>query len=274
MRNLFSSHLMRLRKNKVFWICLVLLAAFAVYTPIMYTVSMEKTGMEITLDRGLFVFAPFVPILLSVFCSLFLGTEYSDGTIRNKIMVGHNRAAIYLSNLLTCSLVSLLFCAVYLSVYLCVGFPLLFPLAPPVKTVLLYAAAAALLSLVFSALFTAITMNCSSKAAAAIACILLSFLMLFAGSYLNSRLTEPAYYPARMFTETEQKTEMVPNPNYIQGTKRQVYLFLYEFLPGGQIVQCTTLQAEHPTRLQAYSAAIFLVTTAAGLLLFQRKDIK
>ena len=42
-----------------------------------------------------------VGILISIFYSLFLGTEYNDGTIRNKLIVGHKRETIYLASFIT-----------------------------------------------------------------------------------------------------------------------------------------------------------------------------
>ena len=53
-------------------------------------------------------------VVLSAFCSLFVGAEYSDGTIRNKIAVGHSRAAVYLANLVTCSAAGVLICLGYI----------------------------------------------------------------------------------------------------------------------------------------------------------------
>lgn len=43
-----------------------------------------------------------VSICTAVFVALFIGTEYSNATVFNKIIFGHSRTAVYLTYLLTC----------------------------------------------------------------------------------------------------------------------------------------------------------------------------
>ncbi|MGY3662454.1 MAG: hypothetical protein ACXAHE_00930 [Roseburia sp. 1XD42-69] len=44
---------------------------------------------------------------------MFLGTDYSDGTIRNKLTVGHTRTNIYLANLIVTFAAGLLIMCVW-----------------------------------------------------------------------------------------------------------------------------------------------------------------
>ena len=101
MTKLLSANFFRLKKNKCFWVCMIFMLAAGVFFPVMRYVDMQKSGTVNTLDNGFFACALFIGVLASVFCSLFIGTEYSDGTIRNKVVVGQKRSAIYLSNLIT-----------------------------------------------------------------------------------------------------------------------------------------------------------------------------
>ena len=52
-------------------------------------------------------------LAVALFVSGFFGAEYSDGVIRNKLMVGHKRRDIYLVNFGTCLLAGLITCATY-----------------------------------------------------------------------------------------------------------------------------------------------------------------
>lgn len=55
---------------------------------------------------------------------MFIGTEFSDGTMRNKLIVGHRRREIYFTNFLTCALSGIFFNLVYLALVSLIGIPL------------------------------------------------------------------------------------------------------------------------------------------------------
>lgn len=75
----------------------LLMAGLGIYISISNYSFSQTYGQTVVLDSNIFSHILLVPIVFSVFCSLFIGTEYSDGTIRNKIVVGHTRRAIYLA---------------------------------------------------------------------------------------------------------------------------------------------------------------------------------
>ena len=64
------------------------------------------------------------------------------------------------------------------------------------------------------------------------------------------------------------------NPNYVYGTKRQIFEFLNEFLPGGQMLKLSTMKVEHLGRSAVYDGIIFVVMTGCGVLVFKKKDLK
>ena len=151
MRELMAANLVRLRKTPLFWGAALLHGAFALFR--IYTIFDDrKYGYQTTLDEALFTYIMIAGLVMAVFIAVFLGTEYSDGTIRNKIAAGHSRSCIYLANLLTVCLACLIFTAVYLLAALAVGLPVLGGLtlsAPVILTTLLgtLATAAAFCSL-------------------------------------------------------------------------------------------------------------------------------
>lgn len=276
MSKLLAANFARLRKNKVFWICMILSLFLGIYIPIIRYMEMEKFDFVSSLDSGFFFCAVFIGIFSSVFCSLFIGTEYSDGTIRNKIVIGHSRKTVYLTNFIVCGSAGLFMCLTYFLAYLCVGIPLLGFFKTKMQTILLFLAGVFMMSLALTALYTLIAMLCQNKALTSVLCILSAFLLLFAGVYIDARLNEPATYPNYTLTQngTVVEEEEIPNPRYLEGQERQVYEFFYDFLPGGQTAQYSKREVAHPKRLILYSLIITVLTSGCGILLFRKKDLK
>ena len=276
MNKLLSAGFTRLKKDKVFWMSVLLMAGLGIYISISNYSFSQTYGQTVVLDSNIFSHILLVPIVFSVFCSLFIGTEYSDGTIRNKIVVGHTRRAIYLANLIVCTAANLIIFAAYEAAYLCVGIPLFGFFQSDIRTVLLFTLCAAGICLTVSSLLTLIAMLCHSKAITTVLCILGMIILLFTGTYIRSRLSQPETYSDYSYSvngELVSEGEH-PNPIYLRGNKRKVYEFLYDFLPSGQSVQCQEMSSEHPGILLLYSGIILIASSGAGLCIFRRKDIK
>ncbi len=275
MNKLIAANFMRLKKSKVFWACIGFMSGFAVMMQIFNYRDMLE-GTELTLESDLFVFATFIGIAAAVFASLFIGTEYSDGTIRNKVIIGHNRRDIYLSNFITAAAVSMTMCIAYMAVYSLIGVGLIGKFTSDLKMILVQLLCVLVLSAACAAIFTLLAMLNHNKAASSVICVLLAFGILFAGSYIHNRLEEPETYEGYYMDESGQLQlgEPEKNPRYLSGTKRQVFLFADDFLPGGQQLQIGSGGAAEPWKLMGYSVIITAGVTAAGVLLFRRKDLK
>ena len=115
MSRLLSADFAKLKKNKFFWICMIGMFLFGIFMAVMNYISTRQYGdYEAQITNVLFIYALTVAILIPAFVSLFVGTEYSDGTIRNKMIIGHTRTCIYLSNLIVSSTAGLGFCISYI----------------------------------------------------------------------------------------------------------------------------------------------------------------
>ena len=275
MTKLLSANFLRLKKSHLFWGILAFGAALAGFR--VYTLWRDHVdvGVVSTLDDGLFTYAQLIGMTAAVFTSLFLGTEYSDGAIRNKVTSGCSRVSIYLAGSLTVFAASVLSLASYWVVALAMGIPLLAPLGMSAGQALFTVLGVLLMTAAFCAIFTCITMNCSSKAANAVACILLFFALLIASTYIYSRLDAPEYSADYIITvDGFDMTEPVPNPRYLQPGPRAVFEFFRDLLPTGQGVQYSIGDTAHPARLLLCSLGLTAVFTGAGAALFRRKDLK
>ena len=112
MGNLLRSDLKRIYKDKLLLIIVVIAAAFAVITPLLYWVlfkALDPTAMELAglgADAKSLFFTAFnigndlglvAPILIAV----ILYKDFSHGTIRNKIISGCSRTSIFFSTYLS-----------------------------------------------------------------------------------------------------------------------------------------------------------------------------
>ena len=276
MLKLLRADFSRLWKTKILWGAMALMTLIGAAIPLKYFIDNRSGASAWTPDTACFTFAFPVPILLSVLTALYIGSEYSDGTMRNKRTVGHRRDSIYLANLITCMAAGTMLCAVYLIPHTGLAIALLGKFESAPRTVLLYIALNLVLTFAFSSISVLIAMLCQNKAYSSAACILLVFALLFWGIRITSALNEPEYYSAYSYTENGVTVEAPDerNPNYLTGTKRQVYEFLHDFTPGGQVLQLANMDTEHHGRLALYSSLIVLVSTCGGVLAFRRKDLK
>ena len=270
MTNLLSANLFRLRRSRLFWLSLLLCAAAGAWQPLQTWLEYQR---KFPLDAVFFVYTALIGLVLSVFLSLFFGSEYSDGTIRNKLAAGHTRVSVYLANLITAVFTALTFCGIYILCTLAVGVPLLgAPKAPgPLLTSL---ALSLLMTAVWCAIFTALILNCSRKAASAVCCMLLFLLIFGIALTIYQILDAPEFYPSFGLVDGEMVSDMVRNPSYLQPEERWPYELLLDLNPQGQAVQFTDGSVTRPLQMALCSVGVFAMTTVAGAFLFRRKDLK
>ena len=103
MSRLIYANMVRMIKSKVFWISEIFLTGYSVFVYAMAAVNVRNLGM---VNNGWTVYffneMLFIHVVMAVLIPFFIGVEYSDGTIRNKISVGHKRTDIYLANVIVC----------------------------------------------------------------------------------------------------------------------------------------------------------------------------
>lgn len=274
MRNLWSANLFRLKKSRLFRGILLGSFVFGVFMCGIRVHERQAYGVNVCLDSVFFGWSLLVGWVMAVFIPAFFGAEYSDGTLRSKVAAGHRRAAVYLVNLLTAFAAAMMFSAVYMLACILTGLPLIGGLTVSSRTVLWCVLGAAVTALAFCAVFLFITMLASRRSVSAV-CVLLLTVGLFIGAIaLDYRLNEPEYC---LFVDIQGATvgeEPVRNPAYLSGRTRQVYEMLYDMTPAGQAIRYSNLELVHMERWVLYALGVTAVVTAAGAVLFQRKDLK
>ncbi len=183
MLNLLTAELHRVRRDPICWLLLAASTLCGVFFSLMSSDSYFEDMHAI----------PFY-VVLAIFISLSIGREYSDGTIRNKIIVGKSKSLIFLSKLifglgvsLSLTIAFLLPCMFILYTNVLVVKPALVLARLGLGFVLLNAA--------WAVLFTVVSSLISAKGIGGIVNLALIFAMLVCSEYLKHGLSAPEYLP-------------------------------------------------------------------------------
>lgn len=279
MRKLLSANFSRLWKDKIFWLCM---GAMLIYSVVYMLNGSRQATIDLaeynySIDKYYFHFALVIGAFCALFSSMFLGTEYSDGTIRNKIVIGHTRINIYIADLITSFTATLLIMLVWLMGAL-VAIPALGVWEMGIPNLLAYLFIAVMFEAALSAIFTFICMQSTNKAMTVMISILLFLGLLVFASMTDNALNEPEMTSGVQITANGMEmSEPAPNPNYVSGVTRTIYEWIVDFLPTGQGLQMWQLKignAARMVRMLVSSVAITVLTTLGGIFLFKSKDLK
>ncbi len=274
MIKLLNAGFTRLRKNKLFWLLTIFsigLALFMIYTQ--YS-DMKRYGEVIEAEQLMLNYSTIIGIVIAIFTSLFLGIEYSDGAIRNKISIGHKRTNIYLSNLIITIITSLFSYILFMIVIAIVGIPLFGTITMPMLTLLKLIGCIFVTIIAYSSIFTFIVMMISNKTITAIVSIMLVFgLMIFSVTSLNI-LSAQEYIQSGSLVDGEMQFQKEKNPRYPSEDERKVHQILIDINPAGQMFQIAGRVAPNLKVLPLYSLGIIVIFTGAGLVLFNKKELK
>ena len=218
-----------------------------------------------------------VGAIMAVFSAFYIGSEYDQGTIRNKLNVGCTRNSIYLANLIVVVTTSVLFTITHIAASVVVGLPFLGglmweALAPvgwriPTTIVML---------LCYAAVFTFIAMQDSNKSRSLIISFVFALVIIIGGLYVYSALLEPEFATRMVMQEDGSylRQEGIPNSKYIRGTARMVYTFIEACIPSTQGLNIARSEGVFCPLAIICQLCVSIATTAAGVSLFKKKDIK
>lgn len=286
MNKLVAAELIRMIKSNIFKVCLLISAGVGILNVMMrwYDIKMnadfyEKLGQEQSNADGLlFVGMLYMIFVVAVFVSIFVGTEYSDGTMRNKMVVGHIRWNIYVSKLIVCAVADVIIHLLSVLTVLIFGTFFLGGTTLSLGKIFLMMCVSASVFMALTAFLLLLSMSIQSRAYGGVVCLLATLVMLFASMSIYQRLFAPEYYEEYGYAdeETGEVTEVreVRNPQYLTGGKRKAYEFFHDFLPTSQIYQVMEHKTDRFPVIIAYDLIIMIATTGAGMAIFQRKNLK
>lgn len=268
MTKLLRADLVRMWKAKPFWVCVIISFALAAVN----IITLNKGWEEHT--ARLFLKDNFNSLLLiGIFAPLFLGTEYSNGTLRNKLMVGSRRVHIYLSNLITVAFGSLLIAVTrWIPNIVTAFFGKSFGMGAEEFALQMLTVICAIIAM--SAVFTLLGMLISSKSASTAISISMLYVLIVGAAIIMSLLNQPEYIYGDELTEDGILQTDPPNPAYVSGIKRDILTAVYDVLPSGQMMQIENEDVHNAKLMPLFSLGVLAVGAAAGAAVFRKKDLK
>lgn len=277
MRNLLSADLRRLWRSRSFWLCaavVLVLSLINALNALRLAPIMLEAGYSVSLEEDYFNLLPYIILATAIFCALFLGVEYGEGTIRNKLIAGHTRWSVYLSGFLTCLAANLIFLALWAGAGL-TGIPGLGLWSFGWKGWAVYLLVAAGSVAALTAIMTLLCMLFTHRAGAAVLALLLALGLLLAAAFLYNALCQPETISEMIMTVNGiEAADPAPNPQYVGGWLRALFQFLLDALPTGQLVTIASLELGRPALSLAADLVITLAAAGAGIAAFGRKDLK
>lgn len=277
---LLAAEYRRLFRNKVFFALIGAGAVLGAFFPVSQYFEMKQSadGYVPDADTGFSAIVFFGGLIAAVLISLFTGTEYSDGTIRNKLICGHSRVSLYLSELTVNFSGTLIVSAAYYAMFFSVGLILHGNYQYTAGEILLAVVIGCVNFLAYASIITALAMNKSNKAGVAVFSIVMCLVLLVTASFFASRLAEPETYPSDIFITEDgvmSSGPEEPNPNYVSGTKREIYQFILDFLPSGQGLQVSGFLNEPEFRTVHLYYALILAfgVNLISIPVFTKKNI-
>lgn len=286
MSKLLNANFARLWKSRIFWLGMLFSAGLSVFFILMRYIDIEQhQEVYATLnesyknaDELIFIGGIIIIFAAAVFIGIFVGTEYSDGTLRNKLIIGHSRSSIYISNLITCIATDIMMHLTYIIITLLLGKLILDISVLTFKKILLLTLIGTAAMIAVSSILVMISMLIHSKSAGAVAILIATIVMFMSTVTIADRLSAPEYYEGYSYIDedTGEKidVEREKNTHYPTGTKRKVYEFLNDFLPTSQLYKAASLDSSKLDITLIYDGIIILITTTAGIAVFRRKNLK
>ena len=262
MINLLSAGFSRLFRNMAFRIG----TGIMMFLPVMAVLlnNADKTNPREPLDGVYYAGVCVVWLIIASFVSIFVGQDYNEKTMHNRLIAGHSRVSIYLADLIVTLTGAVIMQAAAIIAGSAVAIPLFGMYTEPVSTVIVTQLLIVCGMAVYTALVLFICTVVTTKSYAQGISMVVVLAMFIAGNSVYDNVQKLREKAAQ---ENIPVTQLIPE-NSVKDT-------MYYALPTSQAdVILRGGLPEKAGKMIAFDLASAALLTAAGMLVFRRKDIK
>ena len=288
MIKLLRADFFRLKKEIMFWL-------FIIVTILVAGIRILTSAHYELLDKFLYDYIIYIGLFIAMFVSVFVGKEHSEGIIRNKIIVGHNRISIYISKLIISIVVSLLCEFIYIAIMYLIGSKIYKPLQMTISQLSIIILNAVLIIITYCSIFNLISMICSEVTISVVMSVIIFVIMFVAEMIIGKTANEPKYITSSSWdngVRTIISQEL--DPNYPGDDIVNLAKTIELLLPQGQAQLITNSKLTDSDEIKEqlytkeeieeyiktiyqmpiYSLIVIGVVNIGGLYLFSKKELK
>lgn len=212
-----------------------------------------------------------MPFAIALFCTLFTGTDVEFRSINNKISTGISRIQIYLADFTVTLLASVISCAIQ------EGIIFLIVKLWAIKSTIRFDTyligmmiTVVIICISFAALYTFFQYFASNKFLALIITLMIIPCVMIVSSLITTSLKQP--YRTQVYVEETGETEWRLNPDYVSGTKREIYTFISEASPYSDEEDFYNNTKKNLGKQATVASIVFVLSTAAGFVSISKKE--
>ncbi|MCR5601110.1 MAG: hypothetical protein K6G33_10275 [Ruminococcus sp.] len=286
MTDLLSAEMRKCFTGLLFWLISIFVVVMSFSFNAICFISTKKDKKEVYNDSILYVGLIILPIIAAIFVAIFIGTEFSEGTIRSKIVAGHTKYEIYICELIVCEAVMILIQYVFFFCIYAFSF-LFFGAFHHSFSLMMKLQLLGLLGTVeMTAVIFMISMLVMNKAVSISSCMILAVCLFVVGVIIYNKIEE--HYSELIvlddgfITETQRSTLIAHSYVYgvdtegLNGGKLLRYEFFYDYLPQCQASRYIYERSVpyHWQSFAVYDVLTTIVSTFIGAFCFRRSKLK
>ncbi|MCR5601108.1 MAG: ABC transporter permease [Ruminococcus sp.] len=261
MINIIRSELKRLAGSKAFYITL------AVSLLLAFNMADLKNGHILDFDlSGTFgMFAGYYGLIAAPMTALFAGREFSDGTVRNKLICGRSRAEVYIAETVVCSLAAIVIqTSVFaMSLIYCKfnGIVLIVSVWEMIKI----AAVGYIAVITYTVIFVMAVMLICDKTSSVVWSEVMAVLLMLAGGFAIDKKYSDKW--------RNNKAILLMN-DIIPFSQTAEVAVEHEMTGSEECIEITFDASDNAVRCMVYGSLTIFLTTAAGIYFFRKKTLK
>ena len=237
MSRLLHSGVRRYARSVLFWLAVVATVGLALYSGML--ARQHCDGMYMVIEY----------VIYAILLSWLIGREYDEGIFRNKVIAGHTKSAIFVSEWIlgvgACTILFLIYFTIFTA---CNGY--IFSRFPAIVLVEIFVGFL-LINIVVATIFVVLSSLISRRVIVGVVNIVLLYMLMWVGYTIENVIEAPEYYEVSdmqeelLYNENGESywvTTSIPgterqekNQTYVGGVFREVLQRIYPAVPLGQL---------------------------------------